>query len=349
MAYPFPTENLPVITTAPEELSSYLAERYNGGYLIEFTGDDLDNAFDSVGNTLGHSGSYDMEFNDEVGGNDVFIDSLDESTYHYEEVYQIAFINNEESAERQMRIYSLNQGDVNYPAINIDRVRIYVSSQYYPPDANLNDQNFVRELNYTVSKLDFSGVTEPEEPSTTLKDLTNTTWHIPAGWAAAAGYGQFNVNYDCSWGFDDRDYQSLYIGYDPTPEPADNMITDNYLSSLHNQQSFDITFTGGTDATNTSLIAWLTENGELQGEEEKPIFTYDLTQLNLAAGTYSITIVAKAAGYNDASSNTVQFVVEQESFVEETNEYGTTMVINKYIEESNEYGTTMIIGGEAVS
>ena len=88
----------------------------------------------------------------------------------------------------------------------------------------------------------------------------------------------------------------------------------------------------------------------VEGErEEKPIFTYDLTQLNLAAGTYSITIVAKAAGYNDAPSNAVQFVVEQESFVEETNEYGTTMVINKYTEEPNEYGTTMIIGGETTT
>lgn len=89
---------------------------------------------------------------------------------------------------------------------------------------------------------------------------------------------------------------------------------------------------------------------ELPEEESKtPIFTYDLTQLNLTAGTYSIAIVAKAVGYKDAPSNTVQFVVEQESFVEETNEYGTTMVINKYTEEPNEYGTTMIIGGETTT
>lgn len=89
---------------------------------------------------------------------------------------------------------------------------------------------------------------------------------------------------------------------------------------------------------------------ELPEEESKtPTFTYDLTKLNLSAGTYSIVVVAKAAGYNDAPSNTAQFIVEQESFVEETNEYGTTMVINKYTEEPNEYGTTMIIGGETTT
>lgn len=121
------------------------------------------------------------------------------------------------------------------------------------------------------------------------------------------------------------------------------------LTEITYENGVPFTITGGADISNPLFIDFINTYGTLvSGGEEKPIFTYDLTQLNLAAGTYSITIVAKAVGYNDAPSNTAQFVVEQESFVEETNEYGTTMVINRYTEEPNEYGTTMIIGGEAV-
>ena len=35
--------------------------------------------------------------------------------------------------------------------------------------------------------------------------------------------------------------------------------------------------------------------------------------------------------------------IEEESFTEETNETGTTVVINSYTEETNDYGTTVII------
>lgn len=122
------------------------------------------------------------------------------------------------------------------------------------------------------------------------------------------------------------------------------------IGDTHINAVYEFTITGGADISNPLFIDFINTYGTLvSGGEEKPIFTYDLTQLNLAAGTYSITIVAKAVGYNDAPSNTAQFVVEQESFVEETNEYGTTMVINRYTEEPNEYGTTMIIGGETTT
>lgn len=45
-------------------------------------------------------------------------------------------------------------------------------------------------------------------------------------------------------------------------------------------------------------------------ESSTPTLTYDLTKLNLAAGTYNISIVAKAEGYKDSvASEAVEFVV----------------------------------------
>lgn len=199
-----------------------------------------------------------------------------------------------------------------------------------------------------------------------ITDLKGTTWKLNETLTKGTfnAYNDYFTDVDVNFTFEYSG--TIYYGYQILMPTVSNTGSNNQLrfsdynfidpdvynfntNTYYTDISRIVTFTGGTDTTNASLIAWLTENGELQGEEEKPIFTYDLTQLNLAAGTYSITIVAKAAGYNDAPSNTAQFVVEQESFVEETNEYGTTMVINKYTEEPNEYGTTMIIGGETTT
>ena len=51
----------------------------------------------------------------------------------------------------------------------------------------------------------------------------------------------------------------------------------------------------------------------VEGEEEKtPTLTYDLSQLDLAAGTHYITVRAKADGYADSEpSNAVEYVVEE--------------------------------------
>lgn len=70
--------------------------------------------------------------------------------------------------------------------------------------------------------------------------------------------------------------------------------------------------------------------------------TIDLTTLELAVGTYSITVKAKGTNFVDSeASNTVSYVVV--AYVEEANEYGTTAIINSYEEEANELGTTVIL------
>lgn len=102
-----------------------------------------------------------------------------------------------------------------------------------------------------------------------VTDLTNTTWYVPAGWEAEAEYGQFYI--DNSVNSDVR--SSFYIGhgfdydYVEIISIANSIYTPTvYTSSI----ALTISITGGTDVTNPKLIAWLSQYGELQGEEEEP-------------------------------------------------------------------------------
>lgn len=123
--------------------------------------------------------------------------------------------------------------------------------------------------------------------SSKVTDLTGTTWDIPVGWTATAGYGSFSVNYDFSLNdaYHYTDLTSLQIGYtfdDVAPtavdsgnlifpvQQADNIIFTKTTDVAYRGYStipFSITFTGGTDVTNTDLISWLYANGELHKGE----------------------------------------------------------------------------------
>ena len=110
---------------------------------------------------------------------------------------------------------------------------------------------------------------QASEPTPTVKDLTNTTWYIPAGWTATAGYGKFSV--DCSSGHGSGD--GFYIGYYDAEGMGFVTSTANRVGvfadefPIHcppNSDSFTLTIAGGDDASNASLISWLETNGELQ-------------------------------------------------------------------------------------
>ena len=116
-------------------------------------------------------------------------------------------------------------------------------------------------------------------------DLRGTTWRIPnSGWTAEAGYGEFDVigkyNYIV-----DYDFRMFRIGYavqsaHSTPFiAADNICWDKvfadgsvWCASIDNNlndegillvDTYEFTFTGGTDTTNPRLISWLLKNAEL--------------------------------------------------------------------------------------
>lgn len=109
-------------------------------------------------------------------------------------------------------------------------------------------------------------------------DLKGTTWIIPAGFTAEAGYGVFYVegtaefqDYAFSTGF-----TRLYIGYDTESTvsdgydfPAQNTILVRALG-YHKRDNTDVQafiFTGGADVTNPRLIDWLLQNGKLTSHQ----------------------------------------------------------------------------------
>ena len=103
-------------------------------------------------------------------------------------------------------------------------------------------------------------------------DLTGTTWYVPSGWLATAGYGKFNVNCNTA----DSSGEEFYIGYydaegmgvaEPTANRVGIFISGFPVYTPSNTKDFTITFTGGTDATNASLIAWLKQYGQLTSHQ----------------------------------------------------------------------------------
>ena len=75
-----------------------------------------------------------------------------------------------------------------------------------------------------------------------------------------------------------------------------------------------ISISNGTDATNPDLIVWLTENATYQEPQPEGI-TYDLTQLQLSAGTHTVQVRARGSGYRDSEfSNSVSYTVTQTGY-----------------------------------
>jgi len=71
---------------------------------------------------------------------------------------------------------------------------------------------------------------------------------------------------------------------------------DTWKISTNKYKTIEIT--GGTDVTNTTLISWLETNATQV--PPFPIYTFDLSTLNLPAGNYTITVKTKVTGYKDS-------------------------------------------------
>ena len=121
-----------------------------------------------------------------------------------------------------------------------------------------------------------------------VTNLTNTTWEIPAGWSASAGYvGLIHsttpyapISVTVS---EEPDYDGNYLGiaigyaiiFDDTPQLRSSANVISLMSEvgfwnvvLEDEWGFTITFGEGFQyATNPQLISWLEANGTLQGGE----------------------------------------------------------------------------------
>ena len=131
---------------------------------------------------------------------------------------------------------------------------------------------------------------------TPTADLTNTTWNIPAGWTAEAGYGKFANPLKWNGG----DYGGIGIGYagefdsgifDLNSSANTVCVHCNYppFSDLAPSDAFTLEILDGDSVTNPSLIWWLATNGEMEVEEaptEYAAFTYN-------GKTYTLTVGQK--------------------------------------------------------
>ena len=139
-----------------------------------------------------------------------------------------------------------------------------------------------------------------------ITDLTNTTWEVPSGWSASAGYGQFSINGRTIGG---TDFTHFNIGYRFDTETYALTALANTIAILYNgaiisnfvsasQATLTFTITGGTDVTNPDLISWLEANGTLQGGSEP---------VTIKAGTYTWNETIPQSGW--CSGTTVKSVM----------------------------------------
>lgn len=165
----------------------------------------------------------------------------------------------------------------------------FIDIGYYATDAEENgiDLNGVPHRNTKDFTLNITGGADVQNVALIawltaygiqlkVTDLTNTTWHVPAGWEAEAGYGKFEV--DCYNDYGDGNefyigyYDSLGMGNATATADKVGIFASGYpISTPSNTNSFTVTFTGGTDVTNTKLIDWLSKYGELQTAETTDI------------------------------------------------------------------------------
>ncbi len=126
--------------------------------------------------------------------------------------------------------------------------------------------NLISFDNFTPFYLGYDAGWEDGYAEASKPNLTNVTYDIPLGWIATAGYGAFNVNgtITCAQlGSGSNSFDYINIGKHPA-YPAEGYIeikkgdTKYYVQNTY---AFTITFTGGADVTNTSLINWLDANG----------------------------------------------------------------------------------------
>ena len=116
------------------------------------------------------------------------------------------------------------------------------------------------------------------EANATLVDLTGTTWLLNNTINAPAGYGRFKLNFTSNGNnYNDTNY-SFLIGYIPETDTETGAITygdyidlavfdsNNWLDQAYRT----ISITGGTDATNPQLFAWLQANAVQQEPEPEP-------------------------------------------------------------------------------
>lgn len=148
-----------------------------------------------------------------------------------------------------------------------------------------------------------------------IEDLTNTTWVFKEDlvWGDAQYAINFTSNNLSFKGIKYEVYSAdidrlFYINTDDSELKVCEYDADTaaYWTWIDNSYK-TIEISNGTDATNLFLIADLIKSAILQ-EPITPTKTFDLSTLQLSAGTHTIQIKARASGYKDSNfSNSVSY------------------------------------------
>lgn len=151
-----------------------------------------------------------------------------------------------------------------------------------------------------------------------INDLTNTVWKFNDGVSipylvyipSIGEYGSevFNLNFtsnneqfaSLSW-WNDSDFYAMLMDFGD-----ENVVATD--GEFYDESYQTIEITGGSDATNPFLINFLLMNAEQV--VPTPTKTFDLSTLQLSAGTHEIKVKARASGYRDSNfSNSVNYNV----------------------------------------
>lgn len=146
-----------------------------------------------------------------------------------------------------------------FPAYASNNLNLYIVEQALPEYTLRIDGIEVTDYENVI----INGVSYKCKQASVPTDLAGYKVTVPAGWTASAGYGQFLIDGESSnSGF----FSSIYIGcyFDGDrftfPGRANSVAFYSSLEVFNSSESFTITITGGTDATNQTLIQWFVDN-----------------------------------------------------------------------------------------
>ena len=271
----------------------------------------------------------------------------------------INFISND-TAYTQIRMWA-DDGELDY----------YASGWYtFYVDYEGWDADVYRTVDFgtteqTVSDEFYTWFTSNAKPAVT--DLTGTTWYVPSGWSATAGYGIFNLHYVVNY-LNGEFPEGIYPEYDEFDEldiGSDGFVNsinticfdydDAWLFDYDNSNSFTITFAYGTDATNPDLIAWLYANGELQEDRITDLTGYTVTvpagwSATVGYGIFSVNgtydsypLGELGIGYEERGISSSDYLFTAQSSTTPIAIYDSTQNIEFYFESGADVTNTSLI------
>lgn len=219
----------------------------------------------------------------------------------------------------------------------------FASSTFIPVESITTEGNII-----------FGLESEPEE----ITDLTNTTWNIPAGWTAAAGYEEFIfLNPDfvepvkITINGTTTNYTGISIGYTHGEEGRRTTLANSIafingnsfaISSITNSVGFTITFEENeyADYTETSLISWLQENGTIVNLINFSINTVSYQAEDGMTWEEWVNSSYNTDGYTIGNAMGFTAVQKGENYIVGSNAPSTTL-----IEADKSYTTDSMAGG----